>query len=103
MGVSRYSRTNRKWEERFDDLQHHCHLAYGSPTIGELLAHGITRGKWRCRNTSWQDDGRGDCWHSSDVVDLTQFGPGQCIAQLRRRYVCSACGRDRPFLELLAE
>lgn len=104
MGVRRYSldRNERRWQERFDDLQHRCHSDW-TLTVGELLEHGIMNAQWRCRNTGWQNDGRGDCWHASEVFDLTRFGPKLTVSKMRRMYVCSKCGRDRPFLELWAE
>lgn len=105
MGVSRYSRDHvrRRWEERFDDLQHRCHWYDFSPTIGELIDHGIHQAKWRCRNGGWKPDGKGECWHSSKPFDLTRFGPKLPVHKLRWKFVCSECGRNRPFIELLAD
>lgn len=102
MGIRRYSHdTNvKRWQQTFDDLQHRCHHVTGSPTVGDLLAHGIKTAFWQCRNTSWQDDGRGECWHQSASFGLDRFGKSLTIARMRGLFVCSRCGRNRPFLQL---
>lgn len=104
MGINRYSRDTivKRWQRTFDDLQHRCHLVSGSPTVGDLLAHGIRTAFWQCRNTSWQNDGRGECWHRSESFSLARFGERLEVAKMRRLFVCSACGRNRPFLQLEA-
>lgn len=105
MGVSRYSRDpdKKRWEQAFDDLQMRCHGYDGSPTIGELRAHGIETGQWRCRSVGWRDDGKGQCWHGSKKFPLAKFGARITVSKLRWKFVCSACGRNRPFLELWAD
>lgn len=98
MSVRRYSRDPRarRWEEQFDELQRRCWVDYYSPTIGELLEHGIQRGRWECRS-------QGACLHQSEPFGLARFKPAAKVSRLRRQFVCSCCGRGRPDLRLLAE
>ena len=96
-GVSRYSRdpTERRWQQQFDELQGRCQVDVYSPTIGELLDHSITRAQWRCRK--W-----GTCWHESEPFALGGFRRSVLVDRLRRGFVCSACGTNRPMLHLLS-
>lgn len=106
MGIRRYSRDHDKerWERRFDALQEECrYFAESSPTIGDLLDHGIETFKWQCRNVGWKDDGKVACWHSSDARQLSRYGRFMRVWDIRCRNTCGACGRKRPFLELIAE
>lgn len=105
MGTRRYSRdpAQRRWEERFDDLQARCRSFELSPTIGELRRHGIPRGQWQCRSVGWRgDDGRPECFHASAPFLLAKFGDTATVTKLRGIFVCSECGRNRPHLLLLA-
>ena len=96
MGVRRYSRDQdlAAWQRRFDYFQDMCRGGYPSPTIGELIEHGIRVARWSCRG-GW------DCGHSSEEFELTRFGPGTRVHLLKRNYICTKCGRDRPNLNLL--
>jgi hypothetical protein len=95
MGISRYSRSNRRWEEAFDHLQFRCTIYGDDVTVGDLLAHGIKRAAWTCRSPS--------CWRRSAPFALDQFGPALRITKLRWKFVCSQCGTKRPMIELIAE
>jgi len=107
MGISRYSRDSerKRWEQRFDELQLLCHQYDYSPMIGDLVAHGITSAYWACRSVGWKPDGKPSCGHTSEgtPMDLRKFGPTLTVAKMRRLYVCSECGRNRPFIQLIAE
>lgn len=102
MGISRYSRDPhlKRWQEKFDELQARCRQFDGSPTIGELTGHGIAIARWECRSLGWRGIGE-PCWHHGETFELTRFGAKMRVCDLRRHYVCSSCGRDRPQLELL--
>lgn len=104
MGINRYpSSFTRAWEQRFDQLQLECHVGFGDITIGELLDHGIEKFKWRCRSIGWKDDGKGECWHSSDMRLLSRYGRFMKVWDIRCRNMCGQCGRKRPFMELWAD
>lgn len=105
MGVNRYSRNNRRWEERFDELQRLCHIDDLSPKMSDLTAHDIKRAYWQCRSVGWRDDGKDQCWHKSEKtpLDLTEINPSLTVKSVRRKLYCSACGRRRPYLQLIAE
>jgi hypothetical protein len=105
MGVRRYSRNYdvRRWQEQFDEFQRQCQDVYLSPTIGELLDHGATRGQWRCRSVGWKPDGKPECWHSSPIFPLSRYPRHVRVFDIRQRNTCGACGRKRPFLELWPE
>lgn len=104
MGVRRYSRDHRerRWQERFDELQRDCYAFDASPTIGDLTGHGIKTARWVCRGPGWRHIGD-PCWHQSAPFDLTRFGPKLRVYNLRGNYRCSECGRDRPHIELLPD
>lgn len=107
MGVRRYSKNSdiERWERRFDELQSLCHQYDYSPTIGELIDHGITTAYWACRSVGWRDDGKPSCGHTSEKtpMDLQKFGRNLTVSKLRWKYVCSSCGRKRPYIQLIAE
>jgi hypothetical protein len=102
MGVPRYSRDTdvKRWQHAVEELQARCHWYDGSPTIGEIIEHGVNLAQWRCRSLGWKPDGKDMCHHASDKFRLDKFGPRITVSKLRWKFVCSACGRNRPFLEL---
>lgn len=106
MGIRRYSRDSatERWERRFDELQAECsYYAEGSPLVGDLIDHGIRIALWKCRSIGWKPDGKGECWHKSEPFELAKFGRKLTVWKMRSLFYCSACGRRRPLLELIAE
>lgn len=97
MGVNRYSRdfAVRRRQEFLDHLQQRCRADYDSPSIGELTGAGIKLAEWVCNNYN--------CYHHSKPFDLERLGAKLLVRTLRRNYVCSRCGANRPQIELLWE
>jgi hypothetical protein len=93
MGVRRYSRFDRKREERADHLAQECNSGFGVVTIGDLIDAGFVRAEWRCRHP-W-------CFHWSKPFPLSRYGRKARPYRLRWQYICSDCGTKGPKLHPL--
>jgi hypothetical protein len=58
-------------------------VAYEPMTLGNMRRHGMTRLDVSCHGP--------DCWHRA-LVDVSTYADDVIVAELGRRFRCSACG-----------
>lgn len=97
MGVRRYSRDPdiERRQRQFDELQARCDVDYYAPEICELIAIGVRRAYWQCRDYA--------CLHESRSTPfaLDALPPKKRTHTLRRQFYCSACGTRRPKFRMI--